>query len=111
MKRRKVFIQPTSSAVDSIVPKNSSIIKGTKLIRSDQPLSDLVFKSIDERINREPSVLVWNYESTDTDTTVEIEFLDESPIFRLVFNPHDVEDLERTFNTLDSYFLTRYSRS
>lgn len=74
-------------------------------------MKDLVFRAIDGRINRETSVLYWTYTSEKDLTTLEVEFIDQTPMFRVIMDPHNLSQVQETISIIDNYFFSKNSRS
>ncbi len=109
--KKQSYILARNTVVESKEQKNSELIVGTKLIRSDQTMRDIVFDTIDERINRELSVLFWTYTTDKGLATLEVEFIDESPVLRVSLNPYNIDELQFALKTIDDYFLNKQFRS
>lgn len=75
------------------------------------PKMDLLYKTVEKRIEAEPSVITWSYVSEKGLTTIEVEFVDESSILRVVVDPYNFADLQAALQTIDSYFIAKSTRS
>jgi hypothetical protein len=100
----------------TIIPQKPSGVQsqqfliGTKL-RSAVPDMDLLFKTVEQRIEREPSVITWSYISAGKYTTIEVEFIDESTVLRVVVDPFNFAELQSAIETIDNYFIAKAARS
>lgn len=80
---------------------------GTKSISlNDSPL----FRALEERIEKEPSVQLWSFEIDKNVAIVTIHFNDGETFLDLRVNPYNISELKKAVETLDDYFLSKLER-
>ena len=88
-------------------PKYLSVTGTKSTSRSD----DLLFDTLQERLDKQGSVSTWSYEREGRVTSIKIHFTDEETSLDVALVASNIKDLQAALETIDNYLVAKSQRS
>lgn len=83
-------------------------VNGTKSISRND---DLLFETLQRKLDKQDSVLHWSYEKEGRVTEIKIHFTDEETALDISVDASSIKDLQSALETIDNYFVVKSQRS